>query len=97
MTIGVVATLKIQAGKEADFEKVFSELRAQVRANEKGNVQYDFFKSKADGSTYIVMEQYATQADLEAHGKSDHFKAAGAKLGALLGGAPGLVYSDKVE
>ncbi|MGB3811398.1 MAG: antibiotic biosynthesis monooxygenase, partial [Parvibaculum sp.] len=67
-----------------------------VHANEKGCLQYDFFKSKADASTYIIMEQYATQADLDAHGKSDYFKAAGAKFGSLLGGAPGLVFSDKI-
>jgi|SRR5690606_2705412 quinol monooxygenase YgiN len=94
--IGIVATLKIQAGKEAEFEQVFGELRNQVKANEKGCLQYDFFKSKSEPSTYIVMEQYATQADLDAHGKSDHFRAAGAKFGALLGGAPSLVFADKI-
>ncbi len=95
-TIGLVATLKIQAGKEAEFETIFGGLRQQVLANEKGCLQYDFFKSKSDATTYIVMEQYATQADLDAHGKSDYFKAAGAKFGGLLGGAPSLVFADKI-
>ena len=71
-------------------------LRSQVLANEKGCLQYDFFKSKADGSTYIIMEQYATQADLDAHGKSDYFKAAGAKFGGWLAGAPSLVFAEKI-
>ncbi|MCF8470846.1 MAG: antibiotic biosynthesis monooxygenase [Parvibaculum sp.] len=95
--IGVVATLKVQPGKEAEFEKVFGELRAKVKANEKGCLQYDVFKSKSDVSTFVVMEQYASQADLDAHGKSEYFRAAGPALGAVLGGAPELLFLDKVE
>tara|TARA_R110002074_G_scaffold322211_1_gene492725 strand:- start:49 stop:342 length:294 start_codon:yes stop_codon:yes gene_type:complete len=97
MSIGLVATLKVQADKADDFAKIFMELRAQVLANEKGCMQYDFFKSKANDGTFIVMEQYATQADLDAHGKTEYFKAAGGKFGSMLAGAPGLVFADKVE
>ena len=43
------------------------------------------------------MEQYATQADLDAHGKTDYFRAAGPALGSVLGGAPTLQFLDKVE
>jgi quinol monooxygenase YgiN len=96
-SIGLVATLKVKAGTEDEFAKIFGELRTQVKANEKGCLQYDFFKSKSDGTTFIVMEQYATQADLDAHGKTDYFRAAGAKFGGMLDGAPGLVFADKVE
>ncbi|MDO9128080.1 MAG: putative quinol monooxygenase [Hydrogenophaga sp.] len=95
--IGVVATLKVQPGKEAEFEKVFGELRSKVKANEKGCLQYDFFKSKSEPSTFVVMEQYASQADLDAHGKTEYFRAAGPALGAVLGGAPTLLFLDKVE
>ncbi|MFZ3033067.1 MAG: putative quinol monooxygenase [Parvibaculum sp.] len=96
-TIGLVATLKVQPEKADEFAKIFSELRAQVKANEKGCLQYDFFKSKSEEGTFIVMEQYATQADLDAHGKTEYFKAAGAKFGGMLAGAPSLVFADKVE
>ena len=96
-TIGLVATLKVQPEKADEFAKIFGELRAQVKANEKGCLQYDFFKSKSEEGTFIVMEQYATQADLDAHGKTDYFRAAGAKFGGMLAGAPSLVFADKVE
>jgi len=96
-TIGLVATLKVQPEKADEFAKIFTELRAQVKANEKGCLQYDFFKSKSEEGTFIVMEQYATQADLDAHGKTDYFRAAGAKFGGMLAGAPSLVFADKVE
>lgn len=96
MAIGVVATLKVQDGKGGEFESVFQELAAQVKANEPGNKLYQVFKSRADANTYIVMEVYADQAALEAHGKSDHFKAAGPKIGPTLGGRPDIQYFDAV-
>ncbi len=96
MTIGVVATLKAQAGKEAEFEAIFRDLAAQVRANEPGNTLYQCFRSKKDAGTYVVMEIYESDEALKAHGKSDHFRAAGPKLGAVLGGAPDIHYMEPV-
>ncbi|HWD49018.1 MAG TPA: putative quinol monooxygenase [Rhizomicrobium sp.] len=96
MAIGVVATLKVAEGKNSEFESVFRDLAAQVKANEPGNKLYQVFKSKADGQTYVVMEIYADQAALEAHGKSDHFKAAGPKIGPTMGGRPDIQYFDAI-
>lgn len=95
-TIVVVATINVQPGKEAEFERIFSDLRAKVRANEAGNLQYDFFKVK-DQPTYVVFEQYASQDALAAHGASEHFKAAGPALGGVLAGRPTIQYLSKVE
>ena len=36
MTIGVVATLKVKAGKESEFEAVFKDMQGQVAKNEPG-------------------------------------------------------------
>ncbi|MEP0728955.1 MAG: antibiotic biosynthesis monooxygenase, partial [Parasphingorhabdus sp.] len=44
--VGVVATLTVAEGKNADFEAAFSELVAAVRANEPGNEFYSVFQSK---------------------------------------------------
>jgi quinol monooxygenase YgiN len=96
MAIGVVATLKVAEGKNGEFESVFRDLAAQVKANEPGNQMYRVFKSKADAQTYVVMEIYADQAALEAHGKSDHFKAAGPKIAPTLGGRPDIQYFDSI-
>lgn len=95
-TIGVVATIKVKPEMADEFAKLFAGLRDQVRANEKGCLQYDFFKAKSEEGTFIVMEQYATQADLDAHGKTEYFKAAGPKIGGMLTGAPSLVFSNKI-
>jgi quinol monooxygenase YgiN len=94
--IGVVATLRIQAGKAAEFEQVFKGLSAQVRANEPGNIAYQLTRSRTEADTYKVLEIYADEAALKAHGASDHFKAAGPALGAVLAGRPDVEYLDGV-
>ncbi len=88
MTIAVIAKLNVAAGKEAEFEAIFSELVAQVNANEPGCKLYTLTKD-ADGK-YTVMELYDDEAAVAAHGASEHFKAMGAKLGAakVMGGRP---------
>jgi quinol monooxygenase YgiN len=96
MTIGIVATIKVQEGKNAEFEAVFKDLAAQVRANEKGNLFYVLTKSRSEANTYKVLEAYTDQDALAAHGQSDHFKAAGPKMGPCLAGRPEIEYLDGV-
>jgi quinol monooxygenase YgiN len=85
--IGVIATLRVQAGKEAEFEGVFAELAPAVAANEPGNSYYRLFRT-AEAGVYKVLECYDDDAAVEAHRASDHFRTLGAKLGPCLAGAP---------
>ena len=94
--IGIVATLKVQEGKSAEFEGVFKDLVAQVRANEPGNRLYQLTKSRADPNTYKVLELYADQDALTHHGQTDYFRAAGAKMGPCLAGRPDIEMLDAV-
>ena len=94
--IGIIATLTIQPGKESEFEAVFTDLAAKVRANEPGNVLYQLTRSREQANVYKVLELYADQDALTAHGKTDHYRAAGPKLGAVLGGAPKIEYLDAI-
>lgn len=95
--IGVVAILKIQEGKNAEFEATVADLQKNVREKEAGNIQYDLFKSGDDPQTYVFMEQYTDGDALSAHGKSDHFRAAGAKFADVLAGAPDIKILQKVS
>ena len=95
--IGVVAVLKVQPDKTADFEKVFLDLAAKVKANEPGGLTYQLTRSKIEAGTYKVLELYASEDALKAHGGSDYFKAAGAAMGPLLAGRPEIEYLDAVE
>ena len=85
--IGVIATLRVQPGKEAEFEAVFAELAPAVRANEPGNSFYKLFRT-AEAGVYKVLECYDDEAAVAAHRASDHFRTLGAKLGPCLAGAP---------
>lgn len=84
--LAVIAKLNVAKGKEAEFETIMLGLAAEVRSKEPGNQLYQLCKD-ADGN-YIVMELYADEAALAAHGASDHFKAAGAKFAGVMGGRP---------
>jgi quinol monooxygenase YgiN len=95
--IGVIATLKVQEGKGAEFEAVFTELAKQVRANEPGNLVYQLTKSRTDPTVYKVLEIYQDQDALSGHGQSEHFKAAGPKMAPFMGGRPEIEYLDAVE
>jgi quinol monooxygenase YgiN len=96
--IGVVATLKIKEGSEAQFEAGFKDLAAKVKANESGNIVYQLTKSRTEPGTYKVLELYANQDALTHHGQTDYFKAAGASVFApVLAGRPEIEYLDAVE
>jgi quinol monooxygenase YgiN len=96
MTIGVVATITIQEGKNAAFEQAFLALVEQVRANEPGNIFYILHRSKADPQVYKVLEQYHSEADLDAHGKTEHFREANKVLATMVAAAPEVEVLDTV-
>jgi len=86
--LALIATMKVQPGKESEFESVFLELAKSVRAKEPGNHLYTLTKD-ADGQ-YVVLELYEDEEALAAHGKSEHFRAAGPKLAPVMAGRPEL-------
>jgi quinol monooxygenase YgiN len=94
--IGVVATLTTADGKGPDLEKVFADLAAKVKANEPGCLMYQLTKSRTEPNVYKVLELYASEDALKHHGGTDSFKAAGAGIGACLGGRPSIEYLDAV-
>ena len=92
--VGVIATLTVAEGKNAEFEAVFAELSAAVNANEAGCEFYSLTQSKANPQIYKVLERYVDQAALDAHGKTDYFRAAGPKLAPCLAATPDIEYLD---
>jgi len=92
--IGVVARVKIQPGKHAEAEAVLKELVAAVKANEPDVPLYQLFKAKDGSGDFVMLEMYPSQGVLDAHQKTAHFAAIGAKLGPLLAGPPSLEFLD---
>ena len=94
--VGVVAILTVAEGKNAEFEAAFNELSAAVSANEPGNEFYAVFQCRDNPQQYKVLERYVDQAALDAHGKSDHFRASGPKLAPCMAAAPDIEYLDAI-
>ncbi|MCG8590215.1 MAG: antibiotic biosynthesis monooxygenase [Proteobacteria bacterium] len=90
----IVAKLLVQAGKEAEFEKVALELAAQVEANEPGNQCYKLCKS-ADGD-YFFVELYDSAEAMAAHRDMPHMKEAGPKFAGVMAGRPEITVLDVI-
>jgi quinol monooxygenase YgiN len=96
MATGAIATIKVQAGKDGEFAAAAKEMMAAVRANEPGNRLYQFFKSRKDENTYVVLEIYENDEAAKTHTKSDHFRSVAPKLGATMMGMPDVHYLDSI-
>ena len=86
--LGVVATVKVKPGMEAQFEAVAKELVAKVNANEPGCKLYALHHHSETPNVYVFMERYVDQAAVEAHRATDYFKALGRKMGEYMEGRP---------
>jgi quinol monooxygenase YgiN len=91
MAVGIIATLKVQDGKQADFEAAFAKMQDVVKAEEPGCLLYSLCQDKDDPTTYRVMEQYTDEDARKTHGRSPAFGEAAAPVGGCLAGAPELI------
>jgi quinol monooxygenase YgiN len=85
--LAVIATIKVKAGMEKEFEAVAKELVAKVNANEPGCKLYILCRGEAPHS-YVFMERYADQAASDHHRAMDYFKELGRKMGQYMDGRP---------
>jgi quinol monooxygenase YgiN len=88
MPIRLTVQLPIKEGKAAEFEAAAGAALARVRAEDKGCEMYDLFKSCDDDSRFVLVESWASEADLEAHKTSDAMGGVGKAFGEFLAGRP---------
>ncbi len=96
MPITVIAKLKVQPGKEAEFEAAGKEMIATVKTAEPGTLAYVLHQNTKDPTEFIYYEVYQDQAAFDSHGKTDHMKKFGGKIGAFLAGRPELTFLREV-
>jgi quinol monooxygenase YgiN len=84
MAIGLIARVKVAAGKGAEFEAAFRDQAKAVRDNEPGNRLYQLVRARDDPSSYAVMELYDDEAALEAHRNGAHMAANRPRIAPLL-------------
>jgi quinol monooxygenase YgiN len=82
--IGGLKHVVVKAGCENDFERMFAELRGEMRKYEPGCVYYSLLKSRTSPRTYIVEEQYRDHVAWEAHESSMHGKTYFPRIRAIL-------------
>jgi quinol monooxygenase YgiN len=70
--VGGLKIVQVKAGYIAEFERLFTELRSEMRKYEPGCLLYSLLKSRTRPGAYIVHEQYRNQAALDTHQKSAH-------------------------
>jgi quinol monooxygenase YgiN len=86
--ITVIAEVHLLPGKENLFIKKFVENAKWVRANEKGCLMYMPHVKVEDPATVVVIEKWASQADLDAHMKSPKIKASMEEIDKYTVGGP---------
>ena len=96
MPITVIAKLKVQPGKEAEFEAAAKQMIATVKESEPGTLSYVLHKNTKDATEFVYYEVYQDQAAFDAHGKTDHMKKFGGTIGALLAGRPEITRLEEV-
>jgi quinol monooxygenase YgiN len=94
--LAIIATIKVQAGKGAEFEAVFNQLSGHVREKEPGAIVYQLTKSRTEPDTYKVLELYTDQDALAHHGGTDYFKDFGRQMGPFMAGRPEVEILDAV-
>lgn len=92
----VIATLKVQAGKEDALVAGMQKMVAHVQANEPGTLTYVLHRSTADPATFVVYEVYADQAAFATHGASEPMREFFKLAGGILDGPPSILMYETV-
>ncbi len=88
----IIAKVKVQEGRESEFETVALDLAKQVEANEPGNRLYNLCKS--DVGEYFFVEMYDGDEAIAAHRSAAHLREAGSKFAAVMAGRPEITVLD---
>ena len=84
-SLHVVATLPFDPARAAEAAPVLAELAVGSRGDA-GCLAYDVYASASTPGVFVVVEEWESQAALEAHGKQPHLRAAFTTMGPWLVG-----------
>jgi quinol monooxygenase YgiN len=87
----LTAAVKAKPGEEDAVKEALLSLVEPTR-KEAGCICYNLHRSKSDPTEFLFYEQWASQADLDAHSKAPHMKALGPKLKDRTDKGAGLVF-----
>ena len=93
--VKLIARIDAKPGQEQLLADALSELAGPSRA-EAGCVQYDVCRSRENPGALIVLEEWESQAALDAHMETPHFTAFLAKVGDAIAGEPDLEFIERL-
>jgi len=85
----VVAILPAKAGSEEIVREALTSLVEPTLA-EPGCISYELFESQATPGTFVTVERWRAQSDLDAHMKTEHIAKALGVAGEHMDGAPAI-------
>lgn len=91
-TVHVLATFLAEMGKEDEMELALREMIEPTRG-EPGCIRYDLLRSLV-GANYtelVFVEEWESEAALEAHAQTPHFKALRGRIKNLMGSLPRVI------
>ena len=94
--IGQTIRLKIQGGKEEEFEALVAQLMRDVTSNEPGSI-YDVRRIRGEPQTYFYFISFPNQAGFDRYMAADYHTQMSPKALALLDGSPSLEDLDAFE
>ncbi len=92
----VVAVIKAKEGKEDVVREAMGSLMAPSR-KDKGCIRYDLYEAQGAPGTFVNLEVWASQEDINAHLAQPHLGAAFANAGDALDGAPQIYMLNPVD
>jgi quinol monooxygenase YgiN len=69
--LAFIATLQVTAGREAEFERLQTELSRISHREEEGLLVYDVLRHRNKASTYMVVARFRDQAAFDFHQQAD--------------------------
>ena len=75
--VRVVGLIKVNAGREADFEALITTMVSRTKRDDRGNIRYEFFRaspplaqslrSDRRAADYVFVEEWVDQRSVDAH------------------------------
>lgn len=94
--IAVIATIRVQDDKAAEFEAAVRELETLVNA-EPGCRMYKMTRSRTEPNTYKNIELFVDQVAIDSHVASEHFQTLVPRMSALVGGESHVDFLDTID
>ncbi len=88
MSVRLTVQLSVKPGTANEFKAAAKPALARVKREDAGCEMYDLFQSVDEDTRFVMVESWASEAELDAHMKSPTMGDVGKALGAFIGGAP---------